>query len=137
MTARLEFDGSWSAAVTGDPLDLVPRLIGMSLIVSPYADREEREKFFADTFGSQDWLWDLPDVFRFAPGDRKLVGAEFTVPPSWSSAMWTIPKSRSAAGLYVNSSIGALSSLRRRQSPPGWRGRFPFRPRSRTNRGER
>ncbi|MBD9732776.1 hypothetical protein IGX29_13350 [Streptomyces sp. H28] len=86
MTARLEFDSGWSAAVTGQPLDLVPRLIGMSLIVSPYTDRVERERFFADTFGSQDWLWDLPDVFRFAPGDRKLVGAEFRLPEEAASA---------------------------------------------------
>src|SRR5690606_27232725 len=86
MTARLGFDGSWSAAVTGDPLDLVPRLIGMSLIVSPYTDRVERERVFADTFGSQDWLWDLPDVFRFAPGHRKLVGAEFRLPEEAASA---------------------------------------------------
>lgn len=86
MTTRLEFDGGWSAAVTGEPLDLVPPLIGTFLIVSPYADRVERERFFADTFGSQDVLWDLPDVFRFAPGDRKLVGAEFRIPEESASA---------------------------------------------------
>lgn len=86
MTTKLKFDGGWSAAVTGEPLDLVPRLIGTFLIVSPYADRVERERFFADTFGSQDVLWDLPDVFRFAPGDRKLVGAEFRIPEESASA---------------------------------------------------
>jgi hypothetical protein len=85
MTTRIEFDGGWSAAVTGEPLDLVPRLVGTSLYVFPYADREERERFFADTFGSQDWLWDLPDIFRFAPGDRKLVGAGFRIPEEAAS----------------------------------------------------
>src|SRR5690606_11733841 len=86
MTTKLKFDGGWSAAVTDEPLDLVPRLIGTSLIVSPYADRVERERFFADTFGSHDVLWDLPDVFRFSPGDRKLVGAEFRIPEEAASA---------------------------------------------------
>ncbi|MFJ9739122.1 hypothetical protein [Streptomyces sp. NPDC101166] len=86
MTRKLKFDGGWSATVTDEPLDLVPRLVGTSLIVSPYADRVEREKFLAETFGSQDLLWDLPDVFRFAPSDRQLVGAEFRVPEESASA---------------------------------------------------
>ncbi|MEV0638627.1 hypothetical protein AB0I77_27540 [Streptomyces sp. NPDC050619] len=86
MTTKLKFDGGWSATVTDEPLDLVPRLLGTFLIVSPYADRVEREKFLADTFGSQDLLWDLPDVFRFAPDDRRLVGAEFRIPEVSASA---------------------------------------------------
>ena len=86
MTTKLKFDGGWSATVTGEPLDLVPRLLGTFLIVSPYANRVEREKFLADTFGSQDWLWDLPDVFRFAPSGRRLVGAEFRIPEESASA---------------------------------------------------
>jgi hypothetical protein len=45
----------------------------------------ERERFLADTFGSQDWLWDLPDVFRFAPSSRRLVGAEFRMPEESAS----------------------------------------------------
>ncbi|MGW4436199.1 hypothetical protein ACWELO_10625 [Streptomyces sp. NPDC004596] len=45
-----------------------------------YADVEERERFLANTFGSQDWLWDAPDVLRFDPVSRELVGAEFRVP---------------------------------------------------------
>jgi hypothetical protein len=87
MTTKLKFDGGWSATVTDEPpLDLVPRLLGTFLIVSPYADRVERETFLADTFGSQDLLWDLPDVFRFAPDDRRLVGAEFRIPEESASA---------------------------------------------------
>ncbi|MFJ4283432.1 hypothetical protein [Streptomyces massasporeus] len=86
MTTNLKFDGGWPATVTDEPLDLVPRLLGTFLIVSPYADRVEREKFLADTFGSQDLLWDLPDVFHFAPGDRQMVGAEFRIPEESASA---------------------------------------------------
>lgn len=86
MTTKLKFAGGWSGTVTDEPLDLLPRLLGTFLIVSPYADRVEREKFLADTFGSQDLLWDLPDVFRFAPSDRQLVGAEFRIPEESASA---------------------------------------------------
>ncbi|MGW0873850.1 hypothetical protein ACWD3Z_25610 [Streptomyces sp. NPDC002740] len=46
----------------------------------------ERERFLADTFGSQDWLWDVPDVFRFDPVGRQLVGAEFRMPEESASA---------------------------------------------------
>ncbi|MFJ9020227.1 hypothetical protein ACIRPU_09615 [Streptomyces sp. NPDC102259] len=80
MTTTLKFDGGWQATVTDEPLHLVPRLVGTFLILSPYADSVGREKFLADTFGSQDWLWDLPDVFRFDPTGRQLVGAEFRIP---------------------------------------------------------
>ncbi|MEU3252695.1 hypothetical protein [Streptomyces sp. NPDC006997] len=86
MTTKLKFDGGWSATVTGEPLDVVPRLLGTFLIVSPYADRVEREQFLTDTFGSQDYLWDLPDVFRFTPSGRRLVGAEFRIPEESASA---------------------------------------------------
>ncbi|MEU9190557.1 hypothetical protein AB0D14_39815 [Streptomyces sp. NPDC048484] len=86
MTTKLKFDGSWCATVTDEPLDLVPRLLGTFLIVSPYADRVERERFLADTFGSQDWLWDAPDVFRFDPSGRQMVGAEFRMPEESASA---------------------------------------------------
>ncbi|MFM9441892.1 hypothetical protein [Streptomyces acidiscabies] len=48
--------------------------------VTPYADVRERERFLADTFGSQPWLWDTPDVFRFAPASRELVGVELQMP---------------------------------------------------------
>ncbi|GGT23317.1 hypothetical protein GCM10010271_28580 [Streptomyces kurssanovii] len=86
MTTKLKFDGGWSATVTDEPLKLVPRLLGTFLIVSPYADRVEREKFLTDTFGSQDWLWDLPDIFRFDPSGRRLVGAEFRIPEASAPA---------------------------------------------------
>lgn len=48
--------------------------------VTDYADVMERERFITNTFGSQHWLWDTPDVFRFAPDSRKLVGAELQMP---------------------------------------------------------
>ncbi|MER6409679.1 hypothetical protein [Streptomyces humidus] len=51
MTTKPKFDGGWSATF---------------LIASPYADRVERERFLADMFGSQDLLWDFPDLFRHA-----------------------------------------------------------------------
>lgn len=40
-----------------------------------YADVQEREGFFVDTFGSRQWLWDAPDILRFDPAGRQLVGA--------------------------------------------------------------
>ncbi|WP_317447661.1 hypothetical protein [Streptomyces collinus] len=86
MTMKLKFDGGWCATVTDEPLDLVPRLLGTFVIVSPYADSVEREKFLTETFGSQDRLWDAPDVFRFDPSGRQLVGAEFRMPEESASA---------------------------------------------------
>ncbi|KQX63158.1 hypothetical protein [Streptomyces sp. Root1310] len=86
MTTKLKFDGDWYATVTDDPLPLAPRLLGTFVIVSPYADRVEREKFLADTFGSQDWLWDDPDILRFDPTGRQLVGAEFQMPEESATA---------------------------------------------------
>ncbi|MFF3397436.1 hypothetical protein ACFYW6_02835 [Streptomyces sp. NPDC002659] len=77
---KLTFDGDWRATVTDDPLHLTPRFAGDSVRVMHYADVMERERFVADTFGSQDWLWDTPDVFRFDPDSRKLVGAELQMP---------------------------------------------------------
>ncbi|MEU4039632.1 hypothetical protein [Streptomyces collinus] len=86
MTTKLKFDGGWCASVTDEPLDLVPRLLGTFVIVSPYVDSVEREKFLTETFGSQDRLWDAPDVFRFDPSGRQLVGAEFRMPEESASA---------------------------------------------------
>lgn len=80
MTTKLSFDGDWCATVTDDPLHITPRFAGDSVRVMRYADVMERERFVADTFGSQHWLWDTPDVFCFAPDSRKLVGAEFQMP---------------------------------------------------------
>ncbi|MFF2024958.1 hypothetical protein ACFVW2_24520 [Streptomyces sp. NPDC058171] len=37
-------------------------------------------EFAADTFGSGHGLWDTPDVLRFDPGSRELVGADFQLP---------------------------------------------------------
>ncbi|WP_371629488.1 hypothetical protein OG892_15815 [Streptomyces sp. NBC_00341] len=80
MTMKLSFGGDWHATVTDGPLHITPRFTGGSVEVAPYADGVERERFLADTFGSEHWLWDTPDVFRFAPEGRKLVGAELQMP---------------------------------------------------------
>lgn len=80
MTTQLSFDGDWRATVTDDPLHTTPRFAGDSVRVMHYTDVVEREQFVADTFGSQHWLWDTPDVFRFAPDSRKLVGVELQLP---------------------------------------------------------
>ncbi|WP_445402621.1 hypothetical protein ACSMX9_13795 [Streptomyces sp. LE64] len=45
-----------------------------------YANVKERERSALDTFGSQHWLWDTPDVFRFDRTARMLVGAELQLP---------------------------------------------------------
>ncbi|MGW4983738.1 hypothetical protein [Streptomyces mirabilis] len=70
---NLTFDNEWRATVTDDPLRITPRFTSDSVDVGRYADAKERERFLADTFGSQEWLWDNPDVLRFEPADRKLV----------------------------------------------------------------
>ncbi|MEW2554918.1 hypothetical protein AB0957_24700 [Streptomyces zhihengii] len=80
MTTNLSFDGGWRATVTGDPLSVTPRFTGNSVLLAEYTDAKERERFVADTFGSEHWLWDMPDVLRFDPDGRELVGAEFQMP---------------------------------------------------------
>ncbi|MEV5430212.1 hypothetical protein [Streptomyces sp. NPDC052701] len=80
MTMKLTFDGDWAASVTDDPLLLTPRFTGNSVDLSHHADVKERERFLVATFGSRDWLWDSPDVLRFDPDSRNLVGAEFQMP---------------------------------------------------------
>ncbi|PZT74759.1 MULTISPECIES: hypothetical protein [unclassified Streptomyces] len=81
VTARqLRFDGGWSATVTDEPLRLVPRFEGRTVRVMPWVDVTEREEFLLHTFGSQERLWDTPDVLRFTPAGRELSGAEFHVP---------------------------------------------------------
>ncbi|ANP57073.1 hypothetical protein AVL59_39800 [Streptomyces griseochromogenes] len=80
MTTKLSFDGDWRATVTDDPLHITPRFTGDSVDVMQHVDVQERERFLARTFGSQDRLWDTPDLFRFDPDSRKLVGAELQMP---------------------------------------------------------
>ncbi|MER5538980.1 hypothetical protein [Streptomyces mirabilis] len=77
---RLTFDNEWRATMTDDPLGIAPRFTSDSVDVGQYADAKERERFLADTFGSQEWLWDNPDVLRFEPAGRKLVGVELQLP---------------------------------------------------------
>lgn len=83
---RLSFDGNWCATVTEEPLSLVPRFEGRTVRVVSYADVTEREEFLLNTFGSQECLWDMPDVLRFTPAGRQLVGAEFRVPEESAAA---------------------------------------------------
>ncbi|MGX1272905.1 hypothetical protein [Streptomyces phaeoluteigriseus] len=86
MTMKLTFDGDWRATVTDSPLHITPRFTGgASVTLAPYTDAAERVRFLADTFGSQDWLWDAPDIIRFDKADQRLVGAEFHWPEESAS----------------------------------------------------
>ncbi|MER5362708.1 hypothetical protein [Streptomyces sp. NPDC002785] len=77
---RLTFDNDWHATVTGEPLPITPRFSGNSVYIAHYTDVKERERFLLATFGSQEWLWDTPDVLRFDRESRKLAGAAFQLP---------------------------------------------------------
>ncbi|WP_405789368.1 hypothetical protein [Streptomyces sp. NBC_01367] len=77
---KVAFDGGWCAAVTREPLRITPRFTPDSVRLVQYTSVGERERFVLDTFGSQDWLWDLPDILRFDEDTRQLVGAEFQIP---------------------------------------------------------
>ncbi|MFE3635310.1 hypothetical protein [Streptomyces sp. NPDC059168] len=83
---KLTLDGDWCVTVTDEPLHITPRLTGTSVRVAQYADVVGRERFLADTFGSQDQLWDAPDILRFDRAGRQLVGAEFRMPEVVASA---------------------------------------------------
>ncbi|MET9916078.1 hypothetical protein ABZZ04_03215 [Streptomyces sp. NPDC006435] len=83
---RLVFDNDWHATVTSDPLPVVPRFSGNSVDIVHYTNREERERFLRDTFGSQEWLWDTPDTLGFDRDSRELIGAEFELPCESASA---------------------------------------------------
>ncbi|QNE74942.1 hypothetical protein F0344_10220 [Streptomyces finlayi] len=83
---RLTFDNDWHATVLGDLLPITPRFSGNSVDIANYVDVKERERFLAATFGSQEWLWDTPDVLRFDSDSRKLTGAEFQLPGVSASA---------------------------------------------------
>lgn len=52
---RVTFGGDWTAAVAGDPLDIVPRFDFRSFCVriATYADVTERDRFQSDTFGTR------------------------------------------------------------------------------------
>ncbi|MET7440609.1 hypothetical protein ACFYQQ_16565 [Streptomyces sp. NPDC005496] len=77
---RLTIGDDWHASVTDEPLAVPPRFTGNSVDLAPYTSGEERERLLAATFGSQDWLWDTPDILRFDPDSRDLVAAEFQLP---------------------------------------------------------
>ncbi|MEF2529755.1 MULTISPECIES: hypothetical protein [Streptomyces] len=83
---KLTFDGAWRATVTDEPLQAVPRFTGACVEIANYADVTERERFLAETFGSQDDLWEAPDILRFDRDSRKLVGAQFHWPEESASA---------------------------------------------------
>ncbi|MEV5547725.1 hypothetical protein AB0L35_16595 [Streptomyces sp. NPDC052309] len=78
--------GDWTATVTGDPLPVTPRFTGNSVDVAGHADRQERERFLAATFGSREGLWDASGVLRFDRDSRQLVGAEFRMPYAWADS---------------------------------------------------
>ncbi|QNP76201.1 hypothetical protein IAG44_41740 [Streptomyces roseirectus] len=88
---KLSFDGGWRATVTDDPLHLAPRFAGGTVYVAPYTNVTEREHLLATTFGSQEWLWDIPDTLRFDPAGRQLAGLELQMPYR-SAAMETSPR---------------------------------------------
>ncbi|MET7290183.1 hypothetical protein [Streptomyces sp. NPDC005573] len=77
---ELTFGGDWLARVTDEPLRIPPRFTGDSVDIVPYGDRRGRERFLGGTFGSQEWLWDTPDVLRFDPDSRELAGVELQMP---------------------------------------------------------
>ncbi|MEU3557821.1 hypothetical protein [Streptomyces fragilis] len=78
---KITVDG-WTATVAGDPLTVLPRFDfrEFHVRVAAYASVQERQRFLADTFGSDGWLWDTPDELRFDRVSRQLVGAEFQIP---------------------------------------------------------
>ncbi|WP_327279913.1 MULTISPECIES: hypothetical protein [unclassified Streptomyces] len=87
MTTKLTFDGDWRATLTDEPMRITPRFTGdASVDIAPYADVAERERCLADTFGSQEVLWDAPDVLRFDTDSRELVAAQFHWPEESASA---------------------------------------------------
>ncbi|GAA0927168.1 hypothetical protein [Streptomyces thermoalcalitolerans] len=86
---KLTFDDNWHATVTDDPLPITPHFTGDSVVIARYTNAEERDRFLVNTFGSQWWLWDTPDVLRFDPNSRKLVGAKFQMPYASASAETT------------------------------------------------
>jgi hypothetical protein len=80
MTMYVTFEGGLRATVTDGPRPGPPRFAGSSVEITGHADVRARERFLAATFGSRPWLWDTPDVLRFSPDNRELVGAEFQMP---------------------------------------------------------
>ncbi|WP_448321662.1 hypothetical protein [Streptomyces sp. CO7] len=83
---RLNFGDDWYATVTDEPLDITPRFADGYLALGPWNDSSERVRFLACTFGSEAHLWDDPDVLRFDPDSRTLVGAEFQMPQAAAPA---------------------------------------------------
>ncbi|ROQ68381.1 hypothetical protein EDD93_2845 [Streptomyces sp. 840.1] len=77
---KLTFSNGWRATVAEDPLLLLPRFAGTSVRVVPYTGETERGIFLLNTFGSQEFLWDVSDEFRFAPDGRQLVGVDLYLP---------------------------------------------------------
>lgn len=77
---KLAFDGGWCADVTDEPLHITPRFTTESVCLVRYTSVRECEQFVLETFGSQHFMWDAPDVLRFDKDSRALVGAEFQMP---------------------------------------------------------
>lgn len=113
-TMRLTFDNDWHATVTADPLPIIPRFSGNSVDTAHYADVKERERFLLATFGSQERLWETPDVLRFDPDSRRLAGAEFQLPGSPLPPR--IPPAFQSCPRYAR-----VGSARTRSGTSGWR----------------
>lgn len=77
---KLTFSNGWRATGEEDPLLLLPRFAGTSVRVVPYTGATERDIFLQNTFGSQEFPWDVSDEFRFAPDGRQLVGVDLYLP---------------------------------------------------------
>ncbi|MEV6329272.1 hypothetical protein [Streptomyces sp. NPDC051909] len=83
---HVTLNDGWTATVTDTPLSPTPRLSVDSLVVAPYTEREERERFFSATFGSMHFLWDTPDILRFDKESRDLVAVELRLPYTSANA---------------------------------------------------
>ncbi|WP_265862853.1 hypothetical protein [Streptomyces sp. SKN60] len=87
---HVTLNDGWTATVTDTPLSPTPRLGIDSVVVGPYTDREERERFFfSATFGSMHFLWDTPDILRFDQDSRDLVAVELQLPYTSADAETT------------------------------------------------
>lgn len=120
---RLTLDGDWHATATDDPLRITPRF-GHSVDIVPFANVMERQRFLADTFGSQDWLWDTPDILRFDKAGRELVGAEFHWPEESAPAeevarLPSRPRYARAGSVPMRPGTSGMKGARCCAAPPG------------------
>ncbi|NLU66675.1 hypothetical protein [Streptomyces sp. HNM0574] len=79
---KLYLTPTTAARITDEPLGHLPRFAfsGPHVTVGPYVNAADRERGFADTFGSMQWLWSETDDVRFREQDRKLCGLVLYAP---------------------------------------------------------